>query len=761
MTHAHSGLRRSVSSLATLALAAGATAVLATPAPAQAATTSITSAELRWELNSESTGGAFAPGTWNLFSAGRLDDPGAGGQTLRAADQGATWANGATAGWSSSDGNVTIEDKLASGGYAPTTWAGTRTSSTGATTNTGATLSENVVSIANGTGTVDPVTDTGTISWDGDFTVVYYSGMSFFYVSDPELSVTNGTGKLTATLSGYGSDMDDPTAWSALPATEVTLADLTGVDLTTSGFTVTPRYLGVTVTPPAGSSPQSTATPATAGSFPQSFVDFQGLVGTASYWYSSGGSVDARKLTTPLNVTWAPRVTVSRTTLLADGSHQVTVEGTGFDPSLATGTRPPLAGQQAGAYVVFGKFAQGWRPSAGAAAATRVNTSQKWAVPAASMSAIGGEAGGAVELRPDGSFTATVTVDKTAIDAAVAARPNPADLVNYGIYTYPGSGATQALYETYTPITFIGSAATLAVTAADVDYGDDQVVSVAVTGTGTVGGTVTLHDGSTVLGRSAVDAGKATFRLRKPTAGTRTLTASYSGDASHAGVAQTATATVAKALPTLTVEAQDVTAGQPVEVTVQLPAAATGPVTLTEGATALGEADLVDGTATFTVAHLATGAHTLVATYAGDTNHEAAAASKVVTVAAAPVQPTPTPTPTATPTPTTPAPESGTADEPVKGRAKVTWGTRPTAGRKGTAVVKVSGLATGKITAVLRTVSKTGTSSKVTTITARIKGGVAKVRLPRLGKGKYALVVKVPGNDDVAKARVTRTFRVA
>lgn len=151
-----------------------------------------------------------------------------------------------------------------------------------------------------------------------------------------------------------------------------------------------------------------------------------------------------------------PTVSVSKTSFLPDGAQSVTVTGTGFDPSLATGTRPPLLLQPSGAYVGVGKFAEQWRPSAGAASATRklvpvAKGGQKWAVPAGSMSAIGGEAAGAIELRPDGSFTATLTVSKADIDAITGLD---ASHVNYGIYTYAGSGATTAAYETYTPIRF-------------------------------------------------------------------------------------------------------------------------------------------------------------------------------------------------------------------------------------------------------------------------------------------------------------------
>ncbi|MBO9570075.1 MAG: HtaA domain-containing protein [Cellulomonas iranensis] len=146
----------------------------------------------------------------------------------------------------------------------------------------------------------------------------------------------------------------------------------------------------------------------------------------------------------------APAVRVSRTALSADGATTVTVEGTGFLPSLATGTRPPLAGRAAGVYVVFGAFPEVWGASQGAPSSARAATgATRWAVPADSMATIGGPGAGAVELRPDGSFTAEVVVDKSAVDAK-----SPAAGARYGIYTYAGSGAVVAAYETATPLTF-------------------------------------------------------------------------------------------------------------------------------------------------------------------------------------------------------------------------------------------------------------------------------------------------------------------
>jgi hypothetical protein len=252
-------------------------------------------AELRWGLNNESNNRAFAPGTFNFFSAGKIPNPGRGGQTMP------------QSAWKQADGNVSIQKySTAAGGYVPATWAGLQTDSDGniIASPTSGRFSNHQVVIDHGVGTVDPATGTATISWTGSFTVVYYSGYGFFYVTDPTLTVTHGDAVLTATLGGYASSMDDLSKWQALPDTPATLADLGQVDLGAGlGFTATPAYAGVAVTIPAGGAPQRTDLPGW-GSFPQSFIDFQVAGGLGSYWYTSGGSTDGNKPALPLTVSY-------------------------------------------------------------------------------------------------------------------------------------------------------------------------------------------------------------------------------------------------------------------------------------------------------------------------------------------------------------------------------------------------------------------------------------------------------------------------
>lgn len=357
--------RRATTALTSLLVAAaGVVASGAATAPAHAAPVQVTGATFTWDLNNESTSGAFAPGTWNLFSAGRLGDPGES-TTLSSASNGATWnssdGSAKPAGWKAQDGNVTVEDLQTGGAYAQATFASTRTNTAGVNANTNnanPVRGESRLRFDAGTGTLDAEADNASIAWDGDATVVYYSGYSFFYLSDPELTLTGGDGTITATLGGYGTDMNDMSQWVALPDTEVTLADIEGADVTEAGVIATPKYLGVTVTPPANSSPQTAAGAANHGSFPQSFVTFQGLVGTASYWYSSGGAADVRKPTNPFTVTAvaAPSLAASTTSIAAPAKRFgqaafVSVTVAGSQPTSGTVTLTGLGAARTAAVV--------------------------------------------------------------------------------------------------------------------------------------------------------------------------------------------------------------------------------------------------------------------------------------------------------------------------------------------------------------------------------------------------------------------------
>lgn len=323
------------------ALAALLSLVLTPLVPAAAEETAaftVTDAVFRWGINDESNNNAFAPGTYNFPGAGKAPDPGRGGQVI---DDQARWpGTGATA-WRASAGNVRIE-KVTSAGPVPATWAGLRTGPDGESLGgpTVEVFSNHQVVIAGGTGEVDPGAGTATIRWQGSFTVFYYSGMTFYSVTDPVLEVTPTSARITATGSGYASSMEDLTKWQAVPATTVTLAELDGVDTddlaAEKGFTAATKYLGVRYDAPPGGTAQ-VRTGATWGAVPASLLAFLEKVGMASYWYSSGGSGDRFKVTKPVTVSWDAR------TPLEPEPPTGTPTSPGQTPQNPAGEEPPAA----------------------------------------------------------------------------------------------------------------------------------------------------------------------------------------------------------------------------------------------------------------------------------------------------------------------------------------------------------------------------------------------------------------------------------
>ncbi|MDF9718146.1 hypothetical protein, partial [Nocardioides sp. ChNu-99] len=244
-------------------------------------------AVLRWGLTNESNNAAHEPGAHNFFSAGRAV-PGVGVH-LRERQ------------WAASDGGVSVE-KWDGSTWRTATWDGLRTTSAGApiTNPSAGTFSNHQVVLRAGAGEVDRAAGTARIAWTGTFTVLYYSGRSFFHVSDPVLAVADGRGTLTATVTGYASSREDPTQREPLAPREVRLADLPAVDLDdVTGFTTTPAYRGVRV---SGTAQRTDG--ADAGSFPQSFVTLMEELGTGAFWYSSGASTDAFKVALPVTVSY-------------------------------------------------------------------------------------------------------------------------------------------------------------------------------------------------------------------------------------------------------------------------------------------------------------------------------------------------------------------------------------------------------------------------------------------------------------------------
>lgn len=525
----------------------------------------------------------------------------------------------------------------------------------------------NAVKLTGGTGVVDTVSGAGKLSWTGSYTTNAYPsnlGAPDETYTDPVLTIAaDGSGALTAEFGlGAGVDINS----NPVPAQNfgrLTIADFAAGSLsnkTTQGFRATPKYQGVEVSVPADATPQerscTTAGGATGwwGAWPQAFLTT--ITGSpvgksiAPHFYSTGcGGLQDNKPQLPIDVRFnaeaAPQVTVSNVRVDATGATTVTVDGTGFHAPLAVATRAPVGAGNAGAgsYVAFGKFAENWRPSAGAASTTRkqatnANGGLKWAIPAPYYNTPGlTPAAGGVLMSPQGTFSTQLTINKAALDAAA----DPTGLgtnARYGIYTYGGAGAIAPAYETFTPLQFSELNFDKASYTGKVGSTVPVAVSISMPNqTAQATGEVTLSytpqgGASTQAGAATLVDGAATLQLPADAAlGTGTLTVTYAGDAHFGNVSRSTTYEITKNDPNIALDktsyAGPAGAEVPVAITVngaEGKAKPTGTVTLTatpQGGSALvlAPANLVDGKATVNLPDtLEIGTGAISVAYSGD-----------------------------------------------------------------------------------------------------------------------------------------------
>ena len=182
------------------------------------------------------------------------------------------------------------------------------------------------------------------------------------------------------------------------------------------------------------------------------------LAVTASALIASGAISSPVKASTPGD---QATVTVSKSTNLNGSGETITISGSGFvaNGALTNGTRPPLANAFGGVYVTFGKFQDPWKPSESAPSGNRLASMSdadrtKWMLPLATANMFGGAAAGAFELPTSGNFEVTLRVSKEVVDSSNNLVFNETTAGSYGIFTYAGSGARYAPFETFTPISF-------------------------------------------------------------------------------------------------------------------------------------------------------------------------------------------------------------------------------------------------------------------------------------------------------------------
>ena len=139
-------------------------------------------------------------------------------------------------------------------------------------------------------------------------------------------------------------------------------------------------------------------------------------------------------------------------------------------------------------------------------------------------------------------------------------------------------------------------------------------------------GTISFYSGFAGLGKIGLTNGQATITISTLNGGSDSLTAEYSGDATHPkseSAALIQTVNRASTFVGLTSAPDPSTVGQTVifKATVSS-TTATGTVTFYDGSTNLGGGTVANGVATLQVFTLSAGNHTITAVYMGDSNYE-------------------------------------------------------------------------------------------------------------------------------------------
>lgn len=201
--------------------------------------------------------------------------------------------------------------------------------------------------------------------------------------------------------------------------------------------------------------------------------------------------------------------------------------------------------------------------------------------------------------------------------------------------TYGGDGNNDA--STSAAVSLIvnskpSSTTTLAVSPNPVSVGATVTMTATVTGASPTG-SVTFMNGGTAVGTAPISAGKATYTTSFATAGSRSLTASYPGDANNGASVSSAVAlnVITKANTTTSVgfSSNPVATGRNVTLTAYVSngSSPTGTVTFRDGPTTLGTGTVSAGTATYTTSFPSAGTKSITASYAGDTYNNPSASS--------------------------------------------------------------------------------------------------------------------------------------
>lgn len=243
---------------------------------------------------------------------------------------------------------------------------------------------------------------------------------------------------------------------------------------------------------------------------------------------------------------------------------------------------------------------------------------------------------GTVALGSNGSASLSVTA------AGVPTGTYPITATYSGNTNYQASSSTVNVV-----IQGYATAATLAASSNKLTQGQSVTLTSAVSRTsvsGTPTGTVIFYAGSVEVGSAKLVSGTATLTAAtsgSSPAGTYSVTAKYSGDASdQAATSPTVSITLlAATATTLTASPNPVPADSSVTITITVKekygtAFPTGTVTLSVGSNTLGSATLADGAATVNASDFGypAGTYAVTGTYSGDANNAASSGTLNITV---------------------------------------------------------------------------------------------------------------------------------
>ncbi|QIM19258.1 hypothetical protein G7066_13040 [Leucobacter coleopterorum] len=412
---------------------------------------------------------------------------------------------------------------------------------------------------------VDPAVQTATLNWGVKSSFAGYIKGSIAHGTVTNLGTTtgqfdwaNGTGSAASDGSSFdvsfgagngmhflGHEIDGLNALDMqftnprVKLTSATTADLfldvksrkfEGLTSVSDEFFEQAGVRFATVTLPAPTENGSNLTWANAATelTPEGFDAFGGF-------YEAGTALDPLTLTVS---NWAPALEV----FLADGTTPVgnsvvhagdklVVKATGFDPTANVGGRgvPIPNTLPQGSYVVFGHFASSWKPSSGAASATRKVGAQGWALTSATVDAVPAQYQTTirnqwVQLGSDGSFAWEVTLKNPTELAAGGA---------YGIYTYGAGGVNNASQElgvalNYDPSQRTTTALAVAPANAATIGTSTKLTATVAAGEGVPAGTVAFFNGTTQVGQTqTLNAGSASVTVSNLPAGPAKLRAKF------------------------------------------------------------------------------------------------------------------------------------------------------------------------------------------------------------------------------------------